>query len=142
MAFDDITTRLNIVEGDTSGIDAAERSERALADLSTVTNKADGALSRLGKTQRAVLNDMKKSAIDLGAVNRRQFDLSSRLAESALRDSKAQVSAIQAQERAYRDLTEATRAAANEDVRLRVSGLCGGVRRKTNAIRVEAFGKI
>ena len=114
MAFDDITTRLNIVEGDTSGIDAAERSERALADLSTVTNKADGALSRLGKTQRAVLNDMKKSAIDLGAVNRRQFDLSSRLAESALRDSKAQVSAIQAQERAYRDLTEATRAAANE----------------------------
>lgn len=97
MAFDDITTRLNLVAGDTSGIDATARSERALNDLTDAVGKTDAKMVNLGKTQRS------------------SFELSKRLAESALRDSKAQLDSIEKQERAYRELTQSIQLAAGAD---------------------------
>lgn len=91
MAFDNITTKVNLVAGDTSAIDAAARQERAINDLTAAVGRTDAKMVDLGKTQRS------------------SFEFSKRLTESALRDFKAQTDAIEAQDRAYQELIDSAR---------------------------------
>lgn len=102
----ELSTKFRFVSDDKQVADALKKANAGVKEVNT-------SLKQLTATGAQATAQM----VDLGEVNRRQFDLSSRLAQAALRDSKAQIAAIEEEERAYRELTEAARAAAEADAK-------------------------
>ncbi|MGL4996542.1 MAG: hypothetical protein ACRC6G_10285, partial [Deefgea sp.] len=122
MAFDSITTKVNLVAGDTTAIDAVKRNQIALMELTGSVGKLDAKYVSLGATQRS------------------SFDLSKRLAQAALNDVKAQLNAIEAYDAAYKELITDIRAAGQAEDSNRQKASTAPA--SSSGIRGEQIGKV